>query len=441
MIWKYLSIRSVANLTKSLSNTLNLGNKLGRAALINSDGQEGELLARNGTPVNPVAAVGVLAVDGVLTHAEICTIGENIYEINASDGSTVTTAGNIPVDITSTAIKAQGVATVSGLPTPTDVLEVGGVSYTFVADGTAAADGEVDVGANEADLIANVIAAINGTDGIQAAANPYVTATNGTVAETILLTAIIGGVAGNSIEFDCDDVTNMADDAAKVLGGETAGVDSTQDESGTALAAALTGDVSGTYDATANEITVTAVTKGVAGNSLDFLAGTMDVTPDTEGGTDALGGSVLGVDGTPALRGATMENGERFYVCITEGTIATVEWAEVAGLRNLTVSQTAVAVAADELVIPITHEFVNKAIGADAEALTLADGTPGQELHIYCGTAGGGTATLTPATSTGWSTIAFSVLGDQARLRYVDDTIGWVVLGTAGNSAPVTVIT
>ena len=93
-------------------------------------------------------------------------------------------------------------------------------------------------------------------------------------------------------------------------------------------------------------------------------------------------------------------------------------------------------VAADALAIPVTHGIVQKTTGADAEALTLADGEPGQILVINLVTDGGGDGTLTPTTKTGWLTIVFADAGDQAILWYVDDTIGWVIQGLSGKSGP-----
>lgn len=93
-------------------------------------------------------------------------------------------------------------------------------------------------------------------------------------------------------------------------------------------------------------------------------------------------------------------------------------------------------VAADVLAIPVTHGIVQKTTGADAEALTLANGDPGQVLVINLVTDGGGAGTLTPSTATGWATIVFADAGDQAVLLYVDDTIGWVILGLSGKSGP-----
>lgn len=97
---------------------------------------------------------------------------------------------------------------------------------------------------------------------------------------------------------------------------------------------------------------------------------------------------------------------------------------------------TSTTVAADVLVIPVTHSLVTKTTGADGEALTLANGTIGQKLIIQLGTDGGGDGTLTPATCTGFATIVFADAGDTAILRYVNDTIGWIIEGYYGVSAP-----
>lgn len=93
-------------------------------------------------------------------------------------------------------------------------------------------------------------------------------------------------------------------------------------------------------------------------------------------------------------------------------------------------------VAADELAIPVTARYVAKTTGADAEALTLADGTPGQRLNIALVTDGGGTGTLTPATCSGFATIVLADAGDIVDLEYVDDTVGWILVGSAGVAAP-----
>ena len=91
-------------------------------------------------------------------------------------------------------------------------------------------------------------------------------------------------------------------------------------------------------------------------------------------------------------------------------------------------------VAADVLVIPVSHGFVSKTTGADAEACTLADGSPGQLLVVSVTTAGGGAATVTPATSTGFATVVLTIVGDTAVFLYIDDVVGWVLLNTMGTA-------
>lgn len=92
--------------------------------------------------------------------------------------------------------------------------------------------------------------------------------------------------------------------------------------------------------------------------------------------------------------------------------------------------------AADSLAIPVTASYVAKTTGADAEALTLANGVEGQIITISLAVDGGGAGTLTPATSTSFATIVFADAGDTASLMFVDATVGWVILGTAGVAAP-----
>ena len=93
-----------------------------------------------------------------------------------------------------------------------------------------------------------------------------------------------------------------------------------------------------------------------------------------------------------------------------------------------------VAVAGGVLAIPVTHAHVSKTTGG-AEALTLADGTPGQVLTITL-VVDGGNGTLTPATKTGFATIVFADAGDGATLKFIDATVGWVIMGLAGVAAP-----
>lgn len=91
--------------------------------------------------------------------------------------------------------------------------------------------------------------------------------------------------------------------------------------------------------------------------------------------------------------------------------------------------------AADVLAIPITHGYVAKTTGSDPEALTLADGEPGQTLQIQLATDGNGDGTLTPATKTGFVSIVFADAGDTALLHFLNKTRGWIILALWGASA------
>ena len=59
---------------------------------------------------------------------------------------------------------------------------------------------------------------------------------------------------------------------------------------------------------------------------------------------------------------------------------------------------------------------------AGAIALTLANGTSTNQIKIITMITDGGTATLTPTTLNGYSTIAFDTDGDSVVLIYLDST-------------------
>lgn len=94
------------------------------------------------------------------------------------------------------------------------------------------------------------------------------------------------------------------------------------------------------------------------------------------------------------------------------------------------------AVAADDLVIPETNRYVAKTTGVDAEACTLADSAyPGQKVNVTLVTDGGGDATITPATCTGFVSVVLADAGDTVVFEWVDATVGWVLAGAFGATA------
>jgi len=65
-----------------------------------------------------------------------------------------------------------------------------------------------------------------------------------------------------------------------------------------------------------------------------------------------------------------------------------------------------------------------------AQALTLADGTPGQ-VKVIIHEVDGGSGVLTPTTKTGFTTITFTAVGDSCVLRYLA-TRGWMIEALRG---------
>ena len=93
-------------------------------------------------------------------------------------------------------------------------------------------------------------------------------------------------------------------------------------------------------------------------------------------------------------------------------------------------------VASGTVIIPSTgYTLVSKTIGEGVGTVcTLAAGRVGQLLVIVAGTVtGSDTAVITPATKTGFSTVTLATAKQSVTLLYVNDTYGWIIIGTAGN--------
>lgn len=218
--------------------------------------------------VADVAASGILTLTGVVIDGETASIGDDTYEF-AADVAQSVSGDNIAVDITSYTTASEGTLTVDTQPTVGEEIVVGSTTYTFVADGDEDTAGEISVGTDLATAQANIVAAINGTDGINstnASASIASFATNDAV-----LTALIGGSAGDTITTTTTMAggTNAFDDAT--LGTTTAGADCSAANAITALVDAVTN--SGTVAVSASDgegdtIDFTADVAGSAGNSI-----------------------------------------------------------------------------------------------------------------------------------------------------------------------------
>jgi hypothetical protein len=112
---------------------------------------------------------------------------------------------------------ATGVLDVADVPDVGDTLLVGAVTYTFVAGVDFNAAGEIAQGATVAAAVANIVAAINGTDGVNTA-NADASAVAGTGEVSVTARAV--GTAGNSLDtvYTPDDDSANAFAAATLLG-------------------------------------------------------------------------------------------------------------------------------------------------------------------------------------------------------------------------------
>ena len=80
--------------------------------------------------------------------------------------------------------------------------------------------------------------------------------------------------------------------------------------------------------------------------------------------------------------------------------------------------------------IPLTYDVVK--ITMTTQSLTLANGTKGQVITLMTVGVGTDVTTITPATATGWDSATLNANTEELTLRYIDSTIGWIVLYVTG---------
>jgi len=91
-----------------------------------------------------------------------------------------------------------------------------------------------------------------------------------------------------------------------------------------------------------------------------------------------------------------------------------------------------IAQTATTAAVSITTATTALTTTAPAQSITLANGVAGQIKTItHVATSGSGSAVLTPATKTGYTTITFTNVGDTVKLQYYA-TIGWVIVSIRG---------
>lgn len=290
-----------------------------------------------GTPVNAVAASGVLTATNNTLNTATVTIGSKVYTFKTA----------------LTEAKATGTLTLADNPSNNETVAIGPLdyeqTYTFKTSLTSAtAANEVLIGADASATIDNLIAAINKaagggtTYGSDTAANSYVVAvvgaedtmtatakevgteyndvlTTGSGGSTWGDTNLTGGVdaIANEVKVGSDASGSLDNLIAAVNGTAGEGTDYSTGTVAHTLVTAAVGD--------GDTITVTAKTKGTAGNSI--------AKAETSGNLDWDGtGAYLtgGVDGTVAGQFAVYVDGTYFWIAVADNTIADANWKKLA---------------------------------------------------------------------------------------------------------------
>lgn len=280
-----------------------------------------------GTPINAVNASKVLTLTGVVIDGETVTInnpevaGSDVYEF-AADVALTVGEGNIPVNINAATAKATIGLTVDTNPTVGDKMTIGTKIFTFVPNGTANADGEIDVETLLADTQTNIIAAIKGTDHNDP--HPLVTCDAAFLADVLAITALVGGVAGNNIA-----TTETFTAGTNVFGGVKLanGSDCSAADAITALVAAFTASDTqgvGAADGQGDTVVLTADVAGVVGNAIV-------IGENIGNATFAAGATLLsgGIDATVGEARETKMDSSYLYVTVAANTIADKNWRRI----------------------------------------------------------------------------------------------------------------
>ena len=285
-------------------------------------------LGVKGTPVNAEGAYGTLTVSGVVIDGETVTInnpvkvGIDVYEFVTDAAKTKTVPTNIAVDIAASATKATATLTMDTKPTAGDTVTIGSQTFIFVPVGTANHEGEVSIGATLAAAQAALVAAINGTDGVNDGV-PGVFAAN-FAANACVITVLVGGSAGNALV-----TTETFTAATNVFAAATfaSGANCSSANAITALVAAI--NASDTQGVSAEDmedgtILLTADVFGQIGNTI-LISDTMANGSFLNSATTFAGG----VDATVSAGLAFVVDSTYLYVCLEKNTTADSNWRRI----------------------------------------------------------------------------------------------------------------
>ena len=302
------------NVSRALDPDVRLGDKLDE--ILNGSGS-------NGTPVNAVAATETLTVSGVSVVGETLTIGDDVYEFLADVAQVKTTPTNIAIDIIAKTVKASGTLTIDTQPISGDTFTIGAKTYIFVPVGTANGIGEISIGIDLPGAKTAIIAAINGTDGVNAP-HPTVSAA-AFVVNASVISALIGGTVGNTIA-----ITETFTAISNVFAGATLGTGTNCTAVNTVIAivdtiTAFDTQGVGAVSGAGTTVVLTADIAGVSGNNI----------PIGENMANAafVGAAVnlsAGVDGTVATGMQFLMDATYLYVSPEGNLVSEANWRRVA---------------------------------------------------------------------------------------------------------------
>jgi len=272
-----------------------------------------------GTPICSVASKGTLTIAEPVTNNDTITIGDTTYTFKTG----------------ATYAKAQGTLAMGTIPVATNTMTIGTKVYTFKAIGGATADGHIDIGADVAASKLAVVAAINGTDGLNTP-HPLVTAA-AFVGDNMIITAILPGTAGNAIATTetfgpagnvFDAVTLGTTTVGALLVAGQIGIGASEAATKLAIVAAING--TDLVNAVNTDVVATAfagdagvMTARFAGVSGDLIATTETLTHASNVWDDTtLGTTAAGVDGTDGDPGDQLIDSTYLYICVAPPSTA-----------------------------------------------------------------------------------------------------------------------
>ena len=323
--------------------------------------------------LNPVAATGVLTISNVVKDGETVTICEDVYEFCADAAQSLTDGSTVAVDIEAKTTKASNTLTIAVNPTAAETIVIGPsgdtTTYTFVAAANFDTAGEIPLGTSAAATQANIVAAINGTDGVNDP-DQYVSIGAFNASNVATVTALVGGTVGNSIG-----TTDTMANVGNVFSDSTLGngADCSAANAVTALVAAINGAGNVTAAAGANDTVTLTATPGAAGNA---IATTENMSAGAFSSATLVGGSDQGM-ASPLFTNMTHE----VTVNTHDYDNGVADWTLTAAEQLMPFHKVIKASGGVDAVIPLSPSIPYTFINASGQVLTVK-GASGTSVNI-----------------------------------------------------------